>query len=113
MKLGAVLDALPGLTNRVRRIHLSLCELRVAAREGQALEDENLRALIGRADGGRHAGAARAHDDDVADLIPFHGKHGVFGRFRGGVNSCRSGSGSAHNGGGNEFAAIERHAFLL
>ena len=76
----AVLDALTGLTDRVGRIDEALGNEGVAARERHLfVDDDVLGARLGGLDGGGHAGAARADDDDFVGFIPLDafGAHGV------------------------------------
>ena len=78
VKFGTVLDALFRLTNRVRRVDLSLSKLRIAARERKPFQHDHLGAFVRRLDGRRHTGAARTDYDHVVRLIPFFG----YGGFR-------------------------------
>ena len=100
---GRVLDALARLAHGVGGVDEALGDERVAAREGELLEDEDvLGASLGGLDGGGHAGAARAHDDDFVGFVPFEVVAALCG-----CGAREGGCGGADACGGEHAAAGE------
>ena len=112
VKLGAVLDALLLLTNRVIRIEAAARNLGVAAGEGHLFKNENvLDAVLGGRNGSRQTAAAGADDQQVDGRIPFRGL------FSGSVGSLRKGdgrqkAGRAQSCTAEQFSSVDGGHFL-
>ena len=111
VKLPRIFNALLRLAHRVRGVHLTLRELGIPAREGQAFENDDFGARIGRADRGRHPGAARADDDHVPRVVPAGGQHRRCGTRFG--ETRRAERDGACGGAFEEMSALEVHGEVL